>query len=102
MKMLKSRSGVVFVPLMIVIIVIVLLIILMQIGEICIFGKCFYLISPQFQSELTFWILFISWIAIQVLFVYCYIKLGFLTSKAFRFGRQRWDRFLNYVRKIFS
>lgn len=102
MKMLKSRRGFIWIPVIVVVITIILIVIFSQIGELCFFGKCFHLISPQFQSELNFWILAVFWIVLQVVFVYVYLKIGFFVTKGFSFIRGKFDRFIQYFRKIFG
>ena len=102
MKMLNSRRGVIFIPIIVVIGIILLIIVLAKIGQICLFGKCFYLISPQFSKELNFWILITFWIVLQVAFIYLYAQIGILARRGFKFIREKWGRFIEYFRRIMT
>ena len=102
MKMLKSRKGIIWIPIIVIISIIVLLIILANVGKICLFSKCFYLISPQFSNELNFWILVTFWIILQVAFVYAFFKMGSLVRRAFKFIRGKFDIFIQYFKKIIT
>ena len=93
---------VIFIPILVIGLVLAIFIILIQIGQICIFGKCFYIISPQFQSEFNFWMLIILWIALQVLFLYLYVKLGIYINKGVQYSRAKFDVFVDFVKKLFT
>jgi hypothetical protein len=92
----------IFIPILVIFVLIALYIVVANVGKICLFSTCFYIISPQFSSELSFWGLLLVWIVVQVLFIYIYIKIGFLVSKGFKFSRDRFGRFLEYVRRVFN
>lgn len=94
--MLKTnKKGIIWMPIIIIGTILILFIILANIGEICLFNKCFYIISPQFSANLSFFGLAISWILIQITIVYLYIQI-------FKIVRKNYMKFADWIKKILT
>lgn len=101
-KMMDTKKGVVWIPILVIFLVVGIFVILAEIGQITIFGHTFYIISPSFKYEVNFWIFALIWIVIQVAFIYAYAELGKLIIKWFNFVKVKYKDFFEISKKIFA
>lgn len=102
MKMLNARKGIIWLPIIIIVSILVLFLIIASIGEITIFGKTFYIVSPRLSSELGFFGLLLLWIIVQVSFIFGYFEIIKISKKYYIGIRKRIDSVVNYIKQIFS
>jgi len=100
---MKNKKGFInWILLSVIAITIIIIITLANIGQISIFGKKFYLISPQFQNQFTFLLWFAWFIIIQALWIYLIIKLFSWTKQLLTFSKPKVEFAIRYVKGIFK
>ncbi len=84
-----------------VVIAMILLFVAVNFPEICLAGICLRLIPVDLASQVTFWLLFISWIILQVFLIFVYFQLIRLGIMLARRGRGLLDRIVRFSDEIF-
>ena len=88
--------------LVVIVVIISILFILSRIPAICLFDKCFTLLSEDFGVQVSFWFLLIAWILIQVILIYAYIQLGKLGLGIYYRAKTFFARAVNFIDGLFK
>ena len=92
----------VFISIMVVAIVLVVLFVLVKFPQICFFDSCFRIIPFEFVQQINFWVLFLSWILVQVFFIFVYVRIGRFAVRVVRSGRNIFEKFWDLALRVFK
>lgn len=86
----------------VILVVILAVLILVNVPQICVFGTCFTLIPAQLGSQITFWMLLVTWIVVQVVIIVFYYWLFTRIARSVDKARSYVRKFLDWSRNLFD